>query len=302
MTTRVFPQDFLWGAATAAYQIEGAWDEDGKGESIWDRFCRLPYRVLNGDTGDVACDHYHLWQQDVALMQSLNLQTYRFSISWPRVLPEGRGQVNEQGLDFYDRLVDGLLDAGIQPNVTLNHWDLPQAIQEEGGWPSRDSADWFAEYAVVVADRYAHAVGFEGQSRRRADVLEVSAAIVAVQRLGRRAVAGMVRPVAEVDQEQVLVAIVVVIEERGTATDGLGHQALAAGAVSQVAFTLRPEARWHDGTPVTVDDVIWSLETIKTKGHPFYRAYYANVAGAEADGGGIGPVGLEAHFVTFFRW
>jgi beta-glucosidase len=153
MTTRVFPKGFLWGAATAAYQIEGAWDEDGKGESIWDRFCHMPYRVLNGDTGDVACDHYHLWQQDVALMQSLNLKAYRFSISWPRVLPLGKGPVNGKGLDFYDRLVDALLKAGIQPNVTLNHWDLPQALQEAGGWPNRDSAAWFADYARVVYDR-----------------------------------------------------------------------------------------------------------------------------------------------------
>ena len=153
MTTRVFPKGFLWGAATAAYQIEGAWNEDGKGESIWDRFCRLPYRVLDGDTGDIACDHYHLWQQDVALMQSLNLKAYRFSISWPRVLPLGKGPVNGQGLDFYDRLVDALLQAGIQPNVTLNHWDLPQALQDAGGWPNRDSAGWFADYARVVYDR-----------------------------------------------------------------------------------------------------------------------------------------------------
>ena len=153
MTTRVFPKGFLWGAATAAYQIEGAWDEDGKGESIWDRFCHMPYRVLNGDTGDVACDHYHLWQQDVALMQSLNLKAYRFSISWPRVLPQGKGPVNGKGLDFYDRQVDALLKADIQPNVTLNHWDLPQALQEAGGWPNRDSAAWFSDYARVVYDR-----------------------------------------------------------------------------------------------------------------------------------------------------
>ena len=135
MSLRQFPENFLWGAATAAYQIEGAWNEDGKGESIWDRFCRLPYRVVNGDTGDTACDHYHLWQQDVAMMQSLNLKAYRFSISWPRVLPLGKGPVNARGLDFYDRLVDALLRAGIQPNATLNHWDLPQALQDRGGWP-----------------------------------------------------------------------------------------------------------------------------------------------------------------------
>lgn len=153
MATRAFPEDFLWGAATAAYQIEGAWNEDSKGESIWDRFCHTPYRVLNGDTGDTACDHYHHWQEDVALMQSLGLKAYRLSVAWTRVLPKGRGQVNSKGLDFYERLVDRLLQAGIQPNVTLNHWDLPQAIQDAGGWPNRDTTDWFAEYARAVFDR-----------------------------------------------------------------------------------------------------------------------------------------------------
>ena len=153
MSTRQFPEGFLWGAATAAYQIEGAWDEDGKGESIWDRFTHRPYTIQNGDTGDVACDHYHRMPQDVALMKDLGLQSYRFSISWPRILPEGRGAINEKGLDFYDRLVDALLHAGVVPNATLNHWDLPQAIQDQGGWPNRDSADWFADYARVVFDR-----------------------------------------------------------------------------------------------------------------------------------------------------
>lgn len=148
-----FPQDFVWGAATAAYQIEGAWDEDGKGPSIWDVFCRVPGAIQNGDTGDVACDHYHRWQEDVALMRELGLRAYRFSISWPRVLPEGKGKVNLPGLDFYNRLVDALLAAGIQPFVTLYHWDLPQALQEEGGWPARDTACRFADYADVVSRR-----------------------------------------------------------------------------------------------------------------------------------------------------
>jgi beta-glucosidase len=153
MTTRTFPEGFLWGSATASYQIEGAWDADGKGESIWDRFCHTPYRVQDGDTGDVACDHYHRWQEDVDLMQSLGLKAYRMSIAWTRILPEGRGQVNHKGLDFYDRLVDRLLAAGIVPNITLNHWDLPQAIQDVGGWPNRDTVEWFADYARVVFDR-----------------------------------------------------------------------------------------------------------------------------------------------------
>lgn len=155
-----FPDYFLWGAATAAYQIEGAWNEDGKGESIWDRFAHRRYMVLNGDTGDIACDHYHRWRDDVALMRSLGLQTYRFSIAWTRVLPQGRGAVNAKGLDFYDKLVDELLAARIAPNVTLNHWDLPQALQDLGGWPARDCAGWFADYAGVVFKRLGDRVRF----------------------------------------------------------------------------------------------------------------------------------------------
>jgi beta-glucosidase len=148
-----FPDSFLWGAATCAFQIEGAWNEDGKGESIWDRFSHKPYAILNGGIADVSCNHYHHMPQDVALMKEIGLQTYRFSISWPRVLPQRRGTVNPQGLDFYDRLVDTLLAADIAPNATLYHWDLPQSLQDLGGWPNRDVTDWFAEYAKIVFDR-----------------------------------------------------------------------------------------------------------------------------------------------------
>jgi beta-glucosidase len=155
-----FPDGFTWGAATSAYQIDGAWDEDGKGESIWDRFCHTPGRIADGDTGDVACDHYHCWREDVGLMKELGLQAYRFSISWPRLLPEGRGRVNPAGLDFYSRLVDALLEAAIEPFVTLYHWDLPQALQDRGGWPARLAAEAFVEYADLVTrslgDRVKH--------------------------------------------------------------------------------------------------------------------------------------------------
>jgi beta-glucosidase len=146
-----FPDSFRWGAATAAYQIEGAWDQDGKGESIWDRFSHTPGKIANGDTGDLACDHYHRWREDVALMKELNLDSYRFSVSWPRLLPAGRGRVNRAGLDFYSCLVDGLLQAGIEPFVTLYHWDLPQALQDWGGWPARDTAKAFVEYADLAS-------------------------------------------------------------------------------------------------------------------------------------------------------
>ena len=146
-----FPNDFVWGAATAAYQIEGAWNEDGKGESIWDRFTHTPGNIIDGSTGDVACDHYHRLPEDIALMKSLGLQAYRFSIAWSRILPTGRGKVNPAGLDFYSRLVDGLLEAGITPFITLYHWDLPQALQDGGGWPERSTAEAFVEYAEVVS-------------------------------------------------------------------------------------------------------------------------------------------------------
>jgi beta-glucosidase len=148
-----FPAGFAWGAATASYQIEGAWDEDGKGESIWDRFSHTPGKVLNGDTGDVACDHYHRWREDVTLMRDLGLNAYRFSIAWPRILPGGVGRVNPPGLDFYSRLTDALLEAGIEPFATLYHWDLPQALQDRGGWPERSVIEAFAEYAEVVSRR-----------------------------------------------------------------------------------------------------------------------------------------------------
>lgn len=148
--TLVFPKNFILGAATAAYQIEGAWQADGKGESIWDRFSHTPGKVEQGDTGDIACDHYHRWAEDVALMKDLGLKAYRFSISWPRILPAGRGKVNPAGIAFYSRLVDALLEAGIEPFVTLYHWDLPQVLQEAGGWPARMIVEAFAEYAHAV--------------------------------------------------------------------------------------------------------------------------------------------------------
>ncbi|HEY7354983.1 MAG TPA: GH1 family beta-glucosidase [Ktedonobacterales bacterium] len=148
-----FPAGFAWGAATAAYQIEGAVHEDGRGPSIWDTFAHTPGRTLNDETGDVACDHYHRWQHDIGLMKELGLKAYRFSIAWPRILPTGRGQINQAGLDFYDRLVDGLLAAGIAPYVTLYHWDLPQALQDQGGWQNRDTCNAFADYAQIVAER-----------------------------------------------------------------------------------------------------------------------------------------------------
>ena len=148
--SRVFPKGFLWGAATAAHQIEGSPLADGAGPSIWTRFAHTPGMVLHGDTGDVACDHYRRWKDDVQLMRELGLQAYRFSVSWSRILPDGTGRVNQPGLDFYSRLVDELLANGIEPLLTLYHWDLPAALDDRGGWLNRDCADWFAEYGSVL--------------------------------------------------------------------------------------------------------------------------------------------------------
>jgi beta-glucosidase len=147
----IFPKNFAWGAATASYQIEGAWKEDGKSESIWDRFAHTPGRIRNGDTGDIACDSYHRWRDDITLMRAMNLNSYRFSISWPRVQPSGSGGQNPKGIDYYSRLVDALLEAHIRPLVTLYHWDLPQCLENAGGWTNRDLAGRFADYAQLVA-------------------------------------------------------------------------------------------------------------------------------------------------------
>jgi beta-glucosidase len=153
------PVDFVFGTSTASYQIEGAWDEDGKGPSIWDTFTAIPGAIKDGATGEVACDHYHRLVGDVALMRRLGANGYRFSISWPRIQPEGRGEPNPKGLHFYDRLLDELAAADIEPMATLYHWDLPQALQDGGGWENRETAERFAEYAALCAQRFGDRVG-----------------------------------------------------------------------------------------------------------------------------------------------
>jgi beta-glucosidase len=149
-----FPKNFVWGAATAAYQIEGAAWEDGKGPGIWDVFCKRPAAVWQGHSGDVACDHYHRYAEDVSIMKRLGLGAYRMEIGWSRIMPDGRRRINEKGVDFYDRLFDELLKAGITPWVTLYHWNLPQALQDMGGWMNPESPKWFADYAAFVVDRF----------------------------------------------------------------------------------------------------------------------------------------------------
>ncbi len=157
---RAFSSDFVWGVATSAYQIEGAHDVDGRAPSIWDTFCRRPGAIDNADTGDVACDHYHRWQEDLDLVTELGAAAYRFSIAWPRIMPDGVGAVNQKGLDFYDALVDGLLQRGVTPFATLYHWDLPQALQDLGGWPRRETALAFADYTSTVVDALGGRVGY----------------------------------------------------------------------------------------------------------------------------------------------
>jgi beta-glucosidase len=146
-----FPDGFVWGVATSAYQIEGGAHEDGRGESIWDRFSRKPGVIVDGSNGDAACDHFHRFPEDIALMRWLGVSAYRFSIAWPRILPSGRGRVEPRGIAFYERLVDALLEAGIEPVPTLHHWDLPQALEDAGGWPARATASAFADYVDIVS-------------------------------------------------------------------------------------------------------------------------------------------------------
>ena len=149
-----FPGDFTWGASTSAYQIEGAFNEEGKGLSTWDEFSHSPGNINDGTTGDIACDHYHKYKEDIELIHNLGVQAYRFSLSWPRILPAGSGKVNKQGLDFYDRLIDLLLDRGVTPFITLFHWDLPLALHSKGGWTTRDTTEYFADYCGIAAEHY----------------------------------------------------------------------------------------------------------------------------------------------------
>jgi len=155
-----FPEDFLWGTATASYQVEGAVNEDGRGASIWDTFSHTPGKVYRGDTGDIACDQYHRLEEDLDLMADLGLKAYRFSVAWPRIQPEGSGPANQKGLDFYRRLVDGLRERSIEPMLTLYHWDLPQALEDRGGWTNRETSERYAEYAGILYEALSDSVPY----------------------------------------------------------------------------------------------------------------------------------------------
>ena len=187
-----FPGGFLWGASTSAYQVEGATGTGGRGESIWDRFCREPGRVTGGANGDVACDHYRRWREDVALIAGLGLNAYRFSIAWPRLLPEGRGRAIAAGIAHYDRLIDVLLGHGITPVVTLYHWDLPQALQDEGGWRNRATADRFGDYAALCFGRFGDRVRY-WVTQNEPWIAAVLGHELGVHAPGERDVAGSVR-------------------------------------------------------------------------------------------------------------
>ncbi|MGH9117885.1 MAG: GH1 family beta-glucosidase [Acidimicrobiales bacterium] len=257
---RSFPDGFLWGAATAAYQIEGAVEEDGRGESIWDRFSHTPGRVTSGDTGDRACDHYHRYRDDVALMADLGLGAYRFSVAWPRVIPDGVGPVNRAGLDFYDRLVDELLANGIAAYVTLYHWDLPQALEDRGGWPERATAEAFADYASVVTEALGDRVGHFATLNEPFVVADHG------YRVGSHA-PGRTEPAAALAAAHHLLV-----------AHGLGLQAIrsAAGdAAAGIVLNLEPQ---HPATPHPLDQEAalvghdqanrWFLDPISGRGYP----------------------------------
>lgn len=212
-STATFPEHFRWGAATSAYQIEGAWNQDGKGESIWDRFTHIAGTIENNDTGDVALDHYHRYRGDVQQIKALGIGSYRFSISWPRIFPQGSGAANGKGLDFYNRLVDELLANGIEPFATLYHWDLPQALQDRGGWQSRDTAQAFADYAGHVGEKLSDRV------RRFFTVNELAAFVELGYRTGQFA-PGLKLPAARLNQ----------VRHYAVLAHGLAVQALRARA------------------------------------------------------------------------
>jgi beta-glucosidase len=212
-TGRSFPKGFLWGSATASYQVEGAVNEDGRGPSIWDTFSHTPGKTNNGDTGDIADDHYHLYKEDVLLMKALGLKTYRFSIAWPRIFPQGTGTPNPKGLDFYNRVLDELLAAGIEPYCTLFHWDLPQALEDKGGWQSRDTSAAFATYAGYVAEHLSDRVKHFMTMNEMASFVDIG------HRDGRHA-PGLKLPPAGVNQ----------VRHHALLAHGLGVQAIRAHA------------------------------------------------------------------------
>ena len=260
MNTLRFPTNFMWGAATAAYQIEGAWNEAGKGESIWDRFSHTPGKILNADTGDVACDHYHRYAEDITLMRQLGLKAYRFSVSWPRVLPTGFGRVNPAGLDYYDRLADALLAANIEPFITLHHWDFPQALHDRGGWINRDNLPYFADFAALMVARLGDRV------RRWATLNEPGAIANAGYGSGEHA------PGVTNDWKAVHQVIHNLLVAHGLAVQAIRaiNPALEVGIVLDV-WCVDPAS--DDPADITAADLVWNSQRIDFI-HPIFQGCY----------------------------
>jgi beta-glucosidase len=286
-----FPDHFLFGAATSAYQIEGAAEEDGRGPSIWDTFCRTPGKVIHGDTGDIACDHYHRVDADLDLVAELGLDTYRFSIAWPRIIPGGRGAPSQKGLDFYRRLIDGLNERGITPMATLYHWDLPQPLQDAGGWAARDTIDRFTDYAQVVLDQ----LGVEVPLWVTMNEPFCSAMVGHLQ--GRHAPG---------------------LTELATALRASHHLLLAHGRAVQLARTAAPDAQvgialnLSDVTPASDDDADvaaatrldgyenrWYLEPLFGRGYPAdMLEWYARRADTGfIHDGDLATIAVPTHFL-----
>jgi beta-glucosidase len=276
------PDGFLWGAATAAYQIEGAWDEDGKGPSIWDRFSHTPGKIAGGDTGDVTCDHYHRWREDVGLMHELGLRAYRFSVSWPRVLPEGTGPVNRAGLDFYSRLIDALLEAGIAPALTLYHWDLPQALQDRGGWGVRETAEAFGAYADVVSEALADRVSLW--------ITHNEPSVVAMEgHVDGEHAPGLTDP-----------ALGVQVAHHLLLSHGLAVPALRANGAREVGITLTiwPPAPASDAPEdVAAAELAW-LQEARWYLDPLYRAAYPGELFAIYERHGLAPRVADGDLAT----
>jgi beta-glucosidase len=237
-----FPDGFLWGAATASYQIEGAWKQDGKGESIWDRFTHTAGKIKNGDTGEVACDSYHRWRDDIALLREMNLGSYRFSMAWPRIQPDGRA-VEARGLDYYSRLVDGLLEAGIRPLPTLYHWDLPQVLEDRGGWPERDTASRFAEYAAIVARTLGDRVG-RFTLFNEPGVFTLMGYGIGIHAPGRRDVDAFLRATHTVNLAQAA-AFGAMRSERADAEVGSAFSMTACEPAGDTEADVAAAERWH---------------------------------------------------------
>jgi beta-glucosidase len=261
MADMTFPQGFLWGTASASYQIEGAWNEDGKGESIWDRFSHTPGKIKRGETGDVACDFYHRYKQDIAIQSELGLSAARISLSWPRIIPAGHGAVNRKGLDFYDRVVDELLAHRIQPWITLYHWDLPQTLEDKGGWPNRDLAEYFRDYASVVVDhlgdRVKHWMIFNEPW-----VFTILGYLAGIHAPGRREPNDAIRATHTVNLAQGLAARAL-RESRGKpAMVGTAFSMAAVHAASDSDEDRGAAERWHRFSN------LWFLETVMQGRYP----------------------------------